>query len=117
MSEWHDIGGLAELEREGRVVARIGNREIGVVRDPIGGRLVGIRNRCPHQGGPLCLGMVRERGTGTPGRYALGEQRILRCPWHGWEFDLDSGVCPDDPALRVAVYPVEVQNDRILVKA
>jgi nitrite reductase (NADH) small subunit len=117
VTDWHDIGTLGQLDRDGRIVARIGNREVGVLRDPIGGRLVGIRNRCPHQGGPLCLGTVRERGTGTPGRYSLGGRSILRCPWHGWEFDLESGLCVDDAALRVAVYPVRVEDDRVLVKA
>ena len=117
MSEWHDIASLGDLERDGRVVARIGSREIGVVRDPVAGRLFGVRNRCPHQGGPLCLGTVGERVTGTPGRYGFSARTVLRCPWHGWEFDLETGVSPDDPALRVAVYPILVRDGRVLVKA
>ncbi|MDX6546104.1 MAG: Rieske-like [2Fe-2S] domain, partial [Gaiellales bacterium] len=38
-------------------------------------------------------------------------------PWHGWEFDLESGVCPDDGRMRVAVYPVQVRDGRVLVEA
>jgi nitrite reductase (NADH) small subunit len=117
MSEWHEIASLADLERDGRVVARIGNREIGVVVDRIGNRLVGVRNRCPHQGGPLCLGAVCERAAGAPGRYGFEERSVLRCPWHGWEFDLETGICPDDPKLRVALYPVRVEDGRVLVRA
>jgi nitrite reductase/ring-hydroxylating ferredoxin subunit len=117
MSDWHEIASLADLERDGRVIARIGSREVGVVLDPVENRLVGIRNRCPHQGGPLCLGTVCERAAGVPGRYALEARSVLRCPWHGWEFDLETGVCRDDPALRVAVYPVRVEDGRVLVKA
>ena len=117
MSEWHDIGALEELERDGRLVARVGGREVGVVRDPDTGRLVGIRNRCPHHGAPLCLGRIRERESGVPGRYAFEGTRVLRCPWHGWEFDLDTGRCRDEPSLRVAVYAVRVDAGRVLVDA
>jgi nitrite reductase (NADH) small subunit len=117
VSEWHAIGSAAELERDGRLVARVEGREVGVVRDPETGTLHGIRNRCPHHGGPLCLGTVQERVEGAPGRYALAGRRILRCPWHGWEFDLDTGVCLDDPSLRAAVYAVRADDGRISVQA
>ena len=117
MSEWHDVGSVEELERAGWLVARVGGREVGVVRDPEGGRLVGVRNRCPHHGAPLCLGRVRGRDAGTPDLYGLAETRILRCPWHGWEFDLDTGRCRDEPALRVAVYPVRIEGARVLIGA
>jgi len=117
MSEWHDVGSLGEFERKGRVVASVGGRGVGVLADPVGNRLVAVRNRCPHQGGPLCEGLVSERIAGAPGTYQLQRQSVLRCPWHGWEFDVESGVCRDDPKMRVAVYPVKVEKGRVLVKA
>jgi 3-phenylpropionate/trans-cinnamate dioxygenase ferredoxin subunit len=115
VTDWHDVGALADLERDGRVIARIGGREVGVLR--VNGVLRGVRNRCPHHGGPLCLGAVRERVGGEPGRYALGGSHVLRCPWHGWEFDPASGRCPDDDAMRVAVYPAKAVDGRVLVQA
>ncbi len=117
VSDWHDVGSLDELEREGRVVASVGGRELGVLLDRPAGRLVAVRNRCPHQGGPLCHGLVAERIGGSPGAYELQQQSVLRCPWHGWEFDVESGICRDDPKMRVAVYPVKVDKGRVLVKA
>jgi nitrite reductase/ring-hydroxylating ferredoxin subunit len=116
MRTWHDVAALEEVQRLGRVVARIGGREIGVVRAP-DGRLFGFRNRCPHHGAPLCLGSVQYRLTGVPVRYELSTTIALRCPWHGWEFDLETGRCLDDPALRAAVYPVRVEGGRVLVEA
>jgi len=112
---WHDVASLEQLEREGVVVTRVAGREIGVVLDPEGGPRA-IRNRCPHMGAPLCRGSVRERETGSPGRYELDGTRVLHCPWHGWEFDLESGVCRDDTAMRAAVYPVRVEAGRVLVE-
>jgi 3-phenylpropionate/trans-cinnamate dioxygenase ferredoxin subunit len=117
VSDWHDLGSVEEVERVGHVVARVRNREVGVVRDPLTGSLYGVRNRCPHHGAPLCLGTVRERVGGAPGRYELAGRRVLRCPWHGWEFDLATGACLDDPAARAAVYPVRVDAGRVLVRA
>jgi nitrite reductase (NADH) small subunit len=113
--EWHDVGSLDQLEHDRVVVARVGGREIGVLMDNDGPRA--IRNRCPHMGAPLCLGTLREREAGAPGRYAFEGRRVLHCPWHGWEFDLESGVCPDDGRMRVAVYPVQVRDGRVLVEA
>jgi nitrite reductase/ring-hydroxylating ferredoxin subunit len=60
---------------------------------------------------------VGERVEGEPGVYELTGRRTLRCPWHGWEFDLETGVCVDEPALRAAVYAVRVEGDRVLVRA
>lgn len=117
MAEWHDVGCLADVERDGRAVARLNGREVGVVVDVVDGSLHGVRNRCPHHGGPLCLGSVRERMEGDPGVYALAGRRVLRCPWHGWEFDLETGACLDEPSLRAAVYPVRVEGGRVLVQA
>jgi nitrite reductase (NADH) small subunit len=113
VSAVHDVGAIADLERHGRLIARVGGREIGVVRARDG--LRALRNRCPHHGGPLCLGPVREREAGAPGRYEPSGREVLRCPWHGWEFDLETGRCLDDPALRVAVYSVEIRDGRVLV--
>jgi nitrite reductase/ring-hydroxylating ferredoxin subunit len=115
VSQWVEVGSVAELEATGRLVARIGGREVGVLLDAAEGRVWGIRNRCPHHGGPLCLGRVREREGGSPGRYELGGRRVLRCPWHGWEFDLETGRCLDEPSLRAAVYPVETAAGRVRI--
>jgi len=118
MREWHDVAPVAQLDRDGRIIARIGGREIGVLRDSTDDSLKALRNRCPHVGSPLCRGSVRRRERGSaPGRYELEPGNVLRCPHHGWEFDLSTGVCLDDPAMRVAVYEVRVVDDRIHVLA
>jgi nitrite reductase/ring-hydroxylating ferredoxin subunit len=113
---WVEVGSLAELRTAGRLVARVAGREVGVLWDAELGTAHGIRNRCPHSGAPLCLGRVRSRESGLPGAYALSGQRVLRCPWHGWEFDLETGGCLDDATLRAAVYPVEIAAGVVRVR-
>ena len=117
MSVWHDFGPLAQLEQDGRIIARVGGREIGVMVDRNDGTLHALRNRCPHVGSPLCRGRIRPRELGTAGTYKPGEQDVLRCPHHGWEFDLATGECLEDASMRVAVYPVKVEDARVLVYA
>jgi nitrite reductase/ring-hydroxylating ferredoxin subunit len=117
VSGWIEVGSLEELQAAGHLVARVGGREVGVVWDGERGMAHGLRNRCPHSGAPLCLGSVREREGGEPGSYALTGQRVLRCPWHGWEFDLETGHCLDDASLRAATYPVDVSGGVVRIGA
>lgn len=106
---------IEELPPGTRRIARIAGRSIGVFN--VNGELFAIRNRCPHQGGPLCLGMTTGVATG---RFVDGEQpelgwerdgEILRCPWHAWEFDLRSGNAVFGQGRRVAVYRAMVAQD------
>ena len=84
-------------------------RSIGVFN--VGGDFFALRNVCPHQGGPLCQGVLSGFVVpGGPGEYRyLRRGEILRCPWHGWEFDVRTGQSYVDPArTRVRTYPVEL---------
>jgi nitrite reductase/ring-hydroxylating ferredoxin subunit len=119
VSEWRDVGALAELDRKGRLIVEVDGREIGIFRHPRAtNELCAIRNRCPHQGVRLCLGSVRFRErSDRPGTYDVSDQAVIRCPQHGWEFDVRTGLSPDDPQLRVAVYEARAEDGRVLLGA
>jgi 3-phenylpropionate/trans-cinnamate dioxygenase ferredoxin subunit len=79
----------------------------------VGGRFHALRNLCPHQQAPLCEGRIMGTTLASrPGTYVYGrEGQILRCPWHGWEFDLTTGRSVFDPdGCRVKQYPVSVEG-------
>jgi 3-phenylpropionate/trans-cinnamate dioxygenase ferredoxin subunit len=106
----HVVASVDEIAPGSRKIVEIGGRSIGVFN--VGGEYFALRNRCPHQGGPLCLGRI----TGflmaaQPGEYVYSRRgEILRCPWHGWEFDVKTGQSWFDPATtRVRTYPVTVE--------
>ena len=85
---------VAPLSRFGdgeRRIVEVGGRSIGVFR--VGESFYGLRNRCPHQGGPLCLGHVLgDAVADSPGNASISSDPLrIACPWHGWEYDLDSG--------------------------
>ena len=72
---WVRIARVSDLPlREGRA-ARIGDREIALFH--LGDRVLAVDNQCPHQGGPLCDGIV----TG---------QSVV-CPLHAWKVNLADG--------------------------
>jgi nitrite reductase/ring-hydroxylating ferredoxin subunit len=103
------VANVDEIPEGGRKLVTVEGREIGVFR--VNGRYYAVRNRCPHQGGPLCLGPTTGLVTSSlPGSYGYErEGEILRCPWHGWEFDLRDGHSIVDPErTRVKSYPVVV---------
>jgi len=81
--------------------------EIGIFN--VHGRFVAYRNVCPHAGAPVCVGKIC--GTTAPskvGEYHLVRSgEILRCPWHGWEFDLLNGEHLVDERMRLRGYEVE----------
>lgn len=107
----HVVGTLSELPPGSRRVVTVDGRSIGVFN--IRGRFYALRNRCPHQGAPLCRGRIK--GTTLPGRpyeYVYGrEDEIIQCPWHGWEFEITTGRTYFNPhRMRVKTYDVTVER-------
>jgi 3-phenylpropionate/trans-cinnamate dioxygenase ferredoxin subunit len=92
-------------------------REVGILR-MADGTFRAVRNRCPHKAAPVCKGIVG--GTwlpSAPGELIFARDGgILVCPWHGFEYDLDTGeelFRPGAPRLRT--YPVEVADGQVVV--
>lgn len=67
----------------------------------VGGRLLAIEDSCPHQGSSLCAGQL--------------QGAVIQCRAHGLRFDLASGYLLNSKALKVASYPVEVEDDRVFI--
>ncbi len=100
-----------ELPPGTRKLVEVAGRSIGVFN--IDGEYFALRNSCPHQGGPLCLGQVSGfLMASVPGEYTYVRRgEIVRCPWHGWEFDIKTGQSWFDPQrMRVRSYPVSVET-------
>ena len=106
----HVICRSVELPPGERKIVDVAGRSIGIFN--VEGTLHAIKNRCPHQGAELCRGTVS--GTmlpAAPGEYKYGlEGRVLRCPWHFWEFDITTGKMIFVPGkMRVKTYEVNVE--------
>ena len=112
----HVVCSTDELPPGARVIINIDGRSIGVFN--VAGAYRAIRNVCPHHGAPLCLGDPSPMMLPSePREYVLSEDRwVLKCPWHGYEFDVETGRTVYDPdELRVRVYPVTVEDGQVVL--
>lgn len=68
----------------------------------IEGKFYAIHNTCLHRGGPLGEGEL--------------DSQIVTCPWHGWRYDVTTGVNEVNPSVKVQQFPVKIAGDDILVE-
>ena len=86
-------------ESAGRVVV-VEGRSLALFR--IQGQCFATANACPHKGGPLGEGRVREH--------------VVTCPWHGWTWDVRTGANVRNPKLgTLECFPVSVEGGEVFV--
>lgn len=109
------VAPVADLPVGERRLISADGKSIGVFN--IGSQIVAVLNICPHAFAPVCLGQVNGTTLPSPaGEFIWGRQgEILRCPWHGWEFDLTSGQCLTD-RRRLKRFPVVIRDEAIYVE-
>ena len=113
----HVVAAVAELPPGSRKLVRIGERPIVVFN--IAGEYFALANTCPHQGASLHDGVLTGLVESTePGEYRYTRRgEILRCPWHGWEFDVRTGKSWCKPSrIRLKDYAVRVEPGQMLVE-
>jgi len=71
------------------------------------GRFYALNNACPHRQGPLIRGTLEKT--------AEGNGCFIRCPMHGWRFDLATGDSRGRPG-NATVYPLIRQNDELYIE-
>ncbi len=81
---------------EGRVV-EVGGRALALFN--VDGTFYALDNGCSHRGGPLGEGEL--------------ESRVVVCPWHGWRWDVTTGANVNNPAVKMACFPVTVEGDLV----
>jgi 3-phenylpropionate/trans-cinnamate dioxygenase ferredoxin subunit len=113
----HVVAKADEVAPGERKLVNVKGRDIGIFN--VNGAFYALANKCPHAGGSLCEGTIialvlSER----PGHYSLARHgEFLRCPWHGWEFEISSGQSWCDPQnLRVRQFNISVESGETLVK-
>lgn len=106
-----------EIPPGSRKLVTVRGRNIAVFN--VDGDYLAILDRCPHQGGSLCKG--KQGGlisSDEPGSYRYTRKgEIIRCPWHGWEFDLRTGQSYCDPTRSyVKSYTTSVEPGTALIE-
>lgn len=78
----------------------VGDRWVGLFN--LNGEYHAIDNLCLHRGGPLSDGAI----AGC----------LVTCPWHGWQYDVTTGVLVQDPRVGVTRHDTRVVGDQVQVR-
>ncbi len=93
---------VSQLSEDKPYAFETGDEQILLIKSKRG--LRAYRNSCAHQGLPLDGGLVdAEAGT-------------ITCPWHGFQYDSESGECFSAPQCQLEPFPLRIENDRVFVR-
>ena len=104
----HVVARVQDIPPRGRIIVTLQGHSVGVFR--VRDRFFAVHNRCPHKGAELCRGSVLGYLTAdAPGELRYDAERLmLQCPWHGWEYDLETGESYVKNS-RIRSYEIEVE--------
>jgi len=110
-----------DVRRQGRATLQVGGQRVIVFC--LDDDFVAYVDTCAHLGGPVCsqgslhpfyTARIEEDGRVEP-YFAEGGERILACPWHGWEYDLRTGQALADGTKRLRAATVAHDSDELIV--
>jgi nitrite reductase (NADH) small subunit len=97
------VGKIGDIRPGSAVAVQAGHRVIAVFR--LGEKFFAVNNACPHKGASLCDGEI------------VTEDKVVRCPWHHWNWRLADGTLESDPRQRLRTYAVVVEGDDVILRA
>lgn len=100
MDEPVRVGKTEDVEQGRGIVAEVNGKSLAIFQ--VDGRYYAIDNTCVHRGGPLGEGDL--------------EGEVVACPWHGWEYNVKTGACINNPSACVKTYSVLVEGTDLKVK-
>lgn len=99
MPEFVRVAGTDDVKPGSGMVVDAKDKTIAVFN--IEGTYHAIDNTCVHRGGPLGEGDV--------------EGDVVTCPWHGWQFNVTTGACLNNPSSKVTSYQVQIEGSDIKI--
>lgn len=99
MGEFKTIANKSEIPPGQGKIFEIDGNSIAIWN--LSGNFYAFQSVCPHRGGPVGEGEM--------------EGNVITCPWHGWSFDVTTGVSPINPAAKLTCYQVQVEGEQIKV--
>lgn len=113
----HKVVDKSELtDNHTRIITEIDGHEIAIFH--IDGEYYGVLNYCVHQGAPLCEGDLTGYMTSGDDECIWEYKKngeVIKCPWHGWKFDIITGRNILSNDYVVPTYPVEMREDGLYI--
>ncbi len=86
----------------------------------VDGRYYAVGGHCPHRSGPLARGKIElvpgTEGSGTTVPGTTGSVWAVRCPLHGWLFELETGKCLTHPSASIPCFPVRCEGGELFLE-
>lgn len=107
-------------EGETRIVETEKGISIGVFN--LDGEYRALLNTCLHQNGPLCEGNVERKvvgeyvGPGQRVKEQFADEKVIKCPWHGWEYEIETGTLLGDENISLPTFDVTVEDGTVYVE-
>jgi nitrite reductase/ring-hydroxylating ferredoxin subunit len=99
MPEFVKVARASDVEEGKGLIVWAGPLKVALFR--CAGTIYAIRNQCPHMGGDLGEGLL----TGD----------VVRCPWHGWTFNVRTGKSPEAELVAVRSFEVRLEGEDVYV--
>ena len=114
------VGRVEDFADDVRKGVQIDGREVFVFEHK--GKFFAYENHCPHAGGPVGEGTIigkvqavlSEGGELLREEFSETEFNIV-CPWHGYEYDIETGACAGDKRIKLRKYRALVQDGEVYV--
>jgi nitrite reductase (NADH) small subunit/3-phenylpropionate/trans-cinnamate dioxygenase ferredoxin subunit len=103
-NEFVPVGRVSDFAPGAGKMVSVSGRHVAVFR--LGDEFFALDNMCLHRGGPLCEGPV----TSAKGK------AIVTCPWHGWSYEIRTGMMVQDPRVGVSKHDVRIDGDQVAVR-
>ena len=100
MADFVTVARVDEIPAGSIRAVRVGEDEFALAH--VNGRFCAVQAKCLHLGGPLAEGRL--------------EGSVLTCPWHGWQYDVCTGLNEFDHAIQLQTYEVRVEDGEVQVR-
>ena len=115
-----NVGSASDFADPGRKIVGFEGFEVAVFK--LDGEFFAYLNLCPHMGGPVCQGkmiakveeIIAEDRTSKGMEFSKTRMHVV-CPWHGYEFDIRSGVHPGNARARLRKIKVTVSDSEVII--
>lgn len=98
--KWYKVAQIGEIKTgEGKTVEPVHGKPIALLNN--NGQFQAIDNTCPHKGGPLSDGTLKDN--------------CVICPWHQWTFNLENGENIRNPQIKLRTYLVQIKENEIWI--
>ena len=104
-NDWIDVASASRLSPGQAMEVVVGEHVIAIFRDE--DSLYALDGLCAHQGGPVAQGELSKTDAG---------KTCVTCPWHGWQYELATGIQTVNRQPLQRTFPVRERDGRLEVQ-